>query len=252
MAVDDGKGEGIRQTLANPFVYAKILKFWLFGTETEVINMFVANRMTKNPVTVTPDASLDDALLAMKKGKFRRLPVVEEGRLVGFCSDKDLMRVTPSPATTLSRYEEKSLLAKLKVAEIMNKDVVSVSEDATIEEAALLMYDKKIGGLPVVSKVGAVVGIITETDVFKTFVDVMALSEGKTRLTVLVDNKVGVVNEISGIFAENGLSIDSLVTCKQEDGSYEIVIRGIIPDVEKVKALIEEKGYQVVHSVKFE
>lgn len=214
--------------------------------------MFVANRMTKNPVTIAPDASLDDAFMAMKKGHFRRLPVVEDGKLVGFFSDKDLMRVAPSPATTLSRYEEKALLDKLKVAEIMNKDVISVGEDATIEEAALIMYDKKIGGLPVISAVGAVVGVITETDIFKTFVDVMALSEGKTRLTVLVDNKVGVVNEISGIFAAAGLSIDSLVTCKQEDGSYEIVIRGIIPDTEKIKTLIEEKGYKVVHSVKFD
>ncbi|MCR5440192.1 acetoin utilization protein AcuB [Selenomonas sp. WCT3] len=214
--------------------------------------MFVANRMTKNPVTIAPDASLDDAFLAMKKGNFRRLPVVEDGKLVGFFSDKDLMRVAPSPATTLSRYEEKSLLDKLKVAEIMNKNVISVQEDATIEEAALIMYDKKIGGLPVISEVGAVVGVITETDIFKTFVDVMALSGGKTRLTVLVDNKVGVVNEISGIFAAEGLSIDSLVTCKQEDGSYEIVIRGIIPDVESIKKSIEEKGYKVIHSVKFE
>ena len=132
--------------------------------------MFVANRMTKNPVTIAPDASLDDAFMAMKKGHFRRLPVVEDGKLVGFFSDKDLMRVAPSPATTLSRYEEKSLLDKLKVAEIMNKDVISVGEDATIEEAALIMYDKKIGGLPVISAVGAVVGVITETDIFKTFV----------------------------------------------------------------------------------
>ena len=213
--------------------------------------MFVANRMAKNPVTVTPDTSLDDAALAMKKGHFRRLPVVEDGKLVGFFSDKDLMRVAPSPATTLSRYEEKSLLAKLKVAEIMNKDVISVSEDATIEEAALIMYDKKIGGLPVVSQVGAVVGVITETDIFKTFVDVMELTGGKTRITVQVDNKVGVVNELSGIFAADGLSIDSLVTCKQSDGSYEIVIRGDIPDVAAIKAKIEAKGYKVIHSVKF-
>lgn len=213
--------------------------------------MFVANRMAKNPVTVTPDTSLDDAALAMKKGHFRRLPVVEDGRLAGFFSDKDLMRVAPSPATTLSRYEERSLLAKLKVADIMKKDVISVREDATIEEAALIMYDKKIGGLPVISQVGAVVGVITETDIFKTFVDVMELTGGKTRLTVLVNNKIGVVNEISGIFAANGLSIDSLVTCKQADGTYEIVIRGDIPDVQDLKKKIEEKGYKVIHSVTF-
>lgn len=212
--------------------------------------MFVANRMTKHPITVTPDATLDEAAGLMKKHHFRRLPVVEDGKLVGFFSDRDLMRVSPSPATTLSRYEIRSLLDKIKVSEIMQKKVLTVSEDATIEEAALIMCNEKVGGLPVVSSVGAVVGIITETDIFKTFVDVMGLQDGKTRITVEVDDKLGVVNELSGVFTENGLSIDSLVTCKQPDGRYEIVIRGDIPSVDDLRAKIEAKGYTVIHDVK--
>lgn len=212
--------------------------------------MFVANRMTKHPITVTPDATLDEASGLMKKHHFRRLPVVENGALVGFFSDRDLMRVAPSPATTLSRYEIRSLLDKIKVREIMQKKVLTVSEDATIEEAALIMCNEQVGGLPVVSGVGALVGIITETDIFKTFVDVMGLQDGKTRLTVEVEDKLGVVNEISGIFMENGLSIDSLVTCKQPNGRYEIVIRGDIPSVEDIRAKIEAKGYTVIHDVK--
>ena len=205
--------------------------------------MFVANRMAKNPVTVSPDTPVDEAASAMKKGHFRRLPVVEDGKLVGFLSDKDIMRVAPSPATTLSRYEARSLLAKLKIGDIMNKD-------ATIEEAALIMYNHKIGGLPVVSSVGAVVGVITETDIFKTFVDVMGLQEGKTRLTLLVDNKVGVVYDIAGIFTECGLSIDSLVTCRQPYGKYEIVVRGDIPDVDAISAKIKAKGYEIIHTAR--
>ncbi|MFC2638655.1 CBS domain-containing protein [Mitsuokella sp. oral taxon 131] len=213
--------------------------------------MFVANRMAKNPVTVTPETTVEEAAQAMKQGHFRRLPVVDaKGKLVGFFSDRDIMRVTPSPATTLSRYEERSLLAKLKVADIMAKDVVSVNEDATIEEAALIMYNNKIGGLPVVSSVGVVVGVITETDIFKTFVDVMGLAAGKTRLTLLVDNKVGVVHDIAGIFTELGLSLDSLVTCRQPYGKYEIVVRGDIPDVEALKERIEKKGYEVIHTAR--
>lgn len=212
--------------------------------------MFVANRMAKNPVTIGPDEGLDTAASLMKKGKFRRLPVVEAGKLVGFFSDRDLMRVAPSPATTLSRYEERTLLDQLKVRDIMIKDVVTVPENATIEEAALIMYNHKIGGLPVLSSVGAVVGVITETDIFKTFVDVMGLQEGKTRLTVRVDNKVGVIADIAQIFKENDVSLDSFVTCRQEDGSYELVIRGDIPDVDAIKAKIEAQGYQVIHTAK--
>ena len=205
--------------------------------------MFVANRMAKNPVTVTPDTPVDEAASAMKKGHFRRLPVVENGKLVGFLSDKDIMRVAP-------RYEARSLLAKLKIRDIMSKEVISVNEDATIEEAALIMYNHKIGGLPVVSSVGAVVGVITETDIFKTFVDVMGLQEGKTRLTLLVDNKVGVVYDIAGIFTECGLSIDSLVTCRQPYGKYEIVVRGNIPNVDEISEKIKAKGYEIIHTAR--
>ena len=185
--------------------------------------MFVANRMTKNPTVVTPDTGIDTAARLMKKGHFRRLPVVEDGKLVGFLND------------------------------IMQVNVISVGEDATIEEAALLMYKEKVGGLPVVSSVGAVVGIITETDIFKTFVDVMALEEGRTRFTIDTEDKVGVVAVIAGVFADSGYSIDSLVTCRQPTGRYEIVVRTSVTDDAKIAALtkaIEAKGYKVIHTAK--
>ena len=130
-------------------------------------NMFVANRMTKNPITVEPTTPVNDAAKLMKQRKIRRLPVVEKGRLVGIISDRDVMRVAPSPATTLSKFEIMSLLDKMTVSEIMAKEVVSLPDTATIEEAALVMYNERLSGLPVVSSMGAVVGIITETDVFK-------------------------------------------------------------------------------------
>lgn len=212
--------------------------------------MFVINRMTKNPMTVTADTKVDEVAHLMKKHNFRRLPVVDDGKLVGFLSDSDLMRVAPSSATTLSRYEINSLLAKICVRDIMKKDVVSVNVDATIEEAALIMYKNKIGGMPVVSNMGAVVGVITETDIFKTFVDVMGLADGKTRITLEVTDKIGVVKDIAEIFGQAGVSIDSLITCKKEDNKYEIVICGDITNIDDIKAKLEAKGYKVIHTVK--
>ena len=212
--------------------------------------MFVINRMTKNPMTVTADTKVDEVAHLMKKHNFRRLPVVDDGKLVGFLSDSDLMRVAPSPATTLSRYEINSLLAKICVRDIMKKDVISVNVDATIEEAALIMYKNKIGGMPVVSNMGAVVGVITETDIFKTFVDVIGLADGKTRITLEVTDKIGVVKDIAEIFGQAGVSIDSLITCKKEDNKYEIVIRGDITNIDDIKAKLEAKGYKVIHTVK--
>ncbi len=206
--------------------------------------------MTKNPMTVNSDVKIDEAANLMKTRGFRRLPVVDDGKLVGFISDRDIMRVAPSPATTLSKYEINSLLAKIKVSDIMQKNVIAVQADAPIEEAALLMYKNRIGGMPVISSVGAVVGVITETDIFKALVDVMGLAEGKTRLTLEVTDRVGVVKNIATIFAEANISIDSLVTCKENNGKYEIIIRGDIPDVDDIKAQLTQKGYEVIHTVK--
>ena len=214
--------------------------------------MFVANRMTKNPITVEPTTPVNEAAKLMKRRNIRRLPVVEKGSLVGIISDRDIMRVAPSPATTLSKFEIMSLLDKITVSEIMAKDVVSLPDTATIEEAALVMYNEKLSGLPVVSSMGAVVGIITETDVFKTFVDVMGLADGKSRITLDVVDKIGVVKELAGIIADAGFNIDSMVTCKQASlaGHFEIVIRVDADNVEEITAKIEEKGYNVVHVAK--
>jgi len=142
--------------------------------------------------------------------------VVDDGKLVGIVTDKDLMRVTPSAATTLAKYEINSLLADIAVREIMSKSVISVNESAPIEEAALLMSRNRVSGLPVTSDVGTVVGVITETDIFDAFVDIMDLEEGKTRVTIEVQDKVGVVCDLAGIVSEAGYNIDSFVIMRAD------------------------------------
>ena len=213
--------------------------------------MFVAERMTKHPVTMASDSTVGEVDRIMKKNKFHRMIIVDGGKLVGYISDRDVMRVAPSPATSLSKFEIRELLDKLKVRDIMQKKVITVSEDATIEEAALIMYNNKVGGLPVISEVGQVVGIITATDILKTFVNVMGLPEGgKTRITLEVENKVGALAEISKIFADNGINLDSLITCKQEDKKYDIVVRfDNVEHFSKVKSQLENLGYKIIHSV---
>lgn len=214
--------------------------------------MFVASRMTKHPVYVSSDATIQQADRLMKKYKFHRMLVVDDGKLVGYFSDRDVMRVAPSPATTLSKFEIRSLLDKISVRDIMHNEVITVNEGATLEEAALIMYQHKVGGLPVLSDVGALVGIITATDILKTFIEVMGLPGGKTRLTLEVDNKVGVIAEITKIFADKGINIDSFITCRQNSKRYEFVIRldEHQGDFDDIKKILEERGYKVVHSVK--
>lgn len=217
--------------------------------------MFVKNRMTKNPITVTSSTSLDEAAALMKRHKFRRLAVIdEENKVIGFFTNRDLLKVAPSPATTLAKYEINSLLAKLTVQDIMIKDVITIDSEATIEEAALVMYQKKIGGMPVISQTtGCIVGIITETDIFKAFVDLMVLNETSTRITITGKDKVGVLHDVSNIFYDLGIFISSLVSNKaaSENGEFSLVVKAAdIDDIEPIKAKLNEYGYKVAHVVK--
>ena len=209
--------------------------------------MFVANCMTQNPVTIAPDAGLDEAEKLMDKGHFRRLPVVEHGKLVGFFTNRDLLRASPSAATTLDRFEMRTLLSKIKVADVMQKNVITVTDTTTIEEAALVMAREKIGGMPVLSEVGKVVGIISSTDIFRAFVTVMGLDSGKTRLTIAVADRKGVLRDIATVLADLDINIDSMVTIPQPSGTYDIIIRADIADVETVKERLAAKGFTVSH-----
>ena len=210
--------------------------------------MFVCDRMTRNPISIKPEDKVDTAAALFKEHKIRRLPVVDHGKLVGIVTDKDLMRVSPSAATTLSRYEINSLLAKISIRDVMSDKVIAGNENAPIEEAALLMSMNKIGGVPVVTDVGTVVGIITETDIFNALVEIMGLSEGKDRITIEVENKVGVVKDIAGIFADAGFNIDSFVTCKKDMGKYDIIVRGDFMNDDALAQKLENHGYHVIHA----
>ena len=215
--------------------------------------MFVAERMTKHPISVTSNATIGDVDRLMKKHNFHRMIIIDDGKLTGYLSDRDIMRVTPSPATSLSKFEIRALLDKLKVKDIMQTNVITVGEDATIEEAALIMYRNKVGGLPVISEVGAVVGIITATDILKTFVDVMGLPRGnKTRVTLSIENKIGTVAAITKIFADNGVNLDSVITCSQDGKNYELVVRldDRPQNFDDIKKQLEMNGYKIIHVAK--
>ena len=210
--------------------------------------MFVAKRMTPNPTTIESTTTIADASELMRKRKFRRLPVVDNGRLVGIVTDRDLRTVAPSPATTLSIFELNYLLAKMQVKDIMHKDVITIPVDATIEEAALIMSTRHIGGLVVVGENGSVVGVITETDIFNSFVEIMGLKEGKIRFTFKVSNQVGVLHDISGVFKDLGINISSLATYPVEDGA-EMVIRFNAQDTVELEKQLTEIGYPPQHTV---
>ncbi|MEW6401931.1 MAG: CBS domain-containing protein [Chloroflexota bacterium] len=126
--------------------------------------------MTREVITIAPETSLADAHELMKNKKIRRLPVVKHGRIVGIVTLGDVRGAEPSTASSLSVWEMNELLAKLTVAEVMTHDPVTIDQDASIGEAASCMLANKFSGLPVTDQENRLVGIITESDIFRLVV----------------------------------------------------------------------------------
>jgi len=208
--------------------------------------MLVRERMTPNPITITKQTTIASALQLMRENKVRRLPVMDGDKLVGIVTDRDLSEVSPSPATTLSIFELNYLLAKSKIGDILpkNQELITVEPDALLEEAALLMRDNKVGAVPVV-EMGKLVGIITETNIFDAFVDIMGLRQSGYRITVkLGEDRSGVLAELTNIIAGNQGNITHLTTYYGSSHEAVIVIRINKGDIEKIMKAIKESGYQ--------
>ncbi|HFC10156.1 MAG TPA: CBS domain-containing protein [Chloroflexi bacterium] len=207
--------------------------------------MLVGDRMSHPVITIPPDMPVVDALNLMRVEHIRRTPVVDEkGKLVGIVSDKDLLNASPSAATTLSVWEINYLLSKINVGDVMTKDVVTITEDTPIEEAARIMADNKIGGLPVVRD-GKVVGIITETDLFKILLEMMGARAPGVRVSILVPNVRGELALITKAIAEAGGYIISLGTFSGEDTSNALLtikLQGLTEDEvrDALKELVEK------------
>lgn len=171
--------------------------------------MLVRFRMTPDPVTVSPNVSVLEALRLMNDRKIRRLPVVDSGKLVGIVTDRDLLLASPSPATTLAIWEIHDLLGKLTVEKVMASEVISVDEETPLEEAARIMADNRVGGLPVL-RGGKLVGIISESDLFKTLLLLLGGRRPGVRITVATRGERGVLAEITSAIAEAGGNIVGL------------------------------------------
>lgn len=181
--------------------------------------MLVKNRMTKNPITVKPDLPIAEALEWMRREKVRHFPVVDKkGKLVGVVARDDLLYASPSPVTSLSMWEVTYLMSQVTVKEAMSKDVITTAEDTALEEAARMMFDEKIGCLPVMRD-GDVVGIITESDLFAAFLELFGGHQRGVRLTVLAPYYKGSLADIATKITEAGGLIIALNVFEGEDPS---------------------------------
>jgi len=208
--------------------------------------MFVKDRMTTDPITVTENTPVNEAGELMRKHKFARLPVMREGKLVGIITREDLLRVSPSAATTLSVWELNYVLAKLTVKDAMTRNPFTINSGATLEEAAMLMRSKDVGALPVVEG-EKLVGIITESDIFDAFLDLMGLKHIGSRLAINVEDRIGAIADLTEIIKQKGISIISMALFHRDHAFGELVLRLDSSDIKELLQEIGARGYKVTH-----
>lgn len=206
----------------------------------------VKDFMTKNVICTQKDTTISEIIDLMKEKKIHRVPVVENGQLIGLITEGMISNSGVSQATSLSIYELNYLLSKTTVETIMVKHVQTISEDELMELAAQKMLKHDIGCLPVVNQQGQVTGIITQNDVFTCFLNVLGWDEIGSRITVAVKDEVGAIGKLSEIFAKEQINITHIGVYSFDGGIANMVIRCDSLQPENVCRSLEEKGYKVL------
>jgi acetoin utilization protein AcuB len=218
--------------------------------------MLVKDWMTKDPVTITDETSMMKAIHIMKERRFRRLPVLHEGKLVGLVTDRDMKEASPSKATTLDVHELYYLLAELQIKEIMTRNPLAVSPEDTVEHAAQLMLEKTISGLPVVDDTGHLVGIITQSDVFKAFMHITGVHQGGVQFALRLEDKPGLIKEVVDLLRAKGARFVSLLSsyATAREGYRDVYIRvkNLPPDAAQAAKEELAKHFELLYLIQEE
>ena len=211
--------------------------------------MYVKSRMTANPFTIKANAPLAEVIELMREKGLKRVPVVaQDGKSVtGIVTEGDIQKVSPSEASTLSIFEINYLLRKITVSKAMTKDPLTITPEALLEDAALLMRANKISSLPVVDEQEQLLGIITESDIFDAFLDLMGFRDMGTRITIQAQNQPGVLANVTGIFFSFNYNISHIAVYGGSSAVCDVVIRFNGFNTEELEKTLEERGYKIIH-----
>ncbi|MFW5722497.1 MAG: CBS domain-containing protein [Desulfohalobiaceae bacterium] len=212
--------------------------------------MYVGLKMLRDFVKLTPKTSVKEAERLMERNKLWMLLVMEGERLVGYVRKEDISAALPSVMTTLEKHEANYLLAKLTVDKIMRRDITSIPPETEIEAAAALMYEKDLAGLAVVDSHNKLLGYINRSVILKVFVEEMGFLQGGSRVVFDVEDRPGVMHEVSGIIMDMGFSIISTGTFFH-DSRRMVVIRVATEDPSRIAAALQDRGYKVVGPMDF-
>ena len=210
---------------------------------------FMREKIRKNPVTINPNASFFEAQNLIQQKGVRHLPVVDENnRLLGIVTESDIRKAGPSDVDMLRVQEASYLLRNLKVSAFMTpkEKLVTITPDALIEEAVQLMYDHKIGCLPVVEG-EKLYGLFTETDAMDHFMEIFGLKQRGTRLTVAIEDKPGAMVGILEIFKKHNVSVISIVSPSfMVEGKRIVAVRIKTEEYVPIVKDLEKAGYPVL------
>lgn len=210
--------------------------------------MSVRDFMSTNLITVTGQTPIFDAIDLMKKHDIHRLPVMENGRMVGLITEGVIQESMPSKATSLSVYEMNYLINKTKVGDVMLKNVETIDADALLEDAIKVMRTKSVGVLPVLSA-GELVGIITNNDIFDAFLKITGYENGGSRVTLKIkEEHQGILAKIASVLAQAQMNIETIVVNRLAKGIF-VEIQLDCKDIEKVKSVLKADEYEIVDVV---
>lgn len=209
--------------------------------------MLVRDRMKPNPITARPETTHKQAVEIMREHNIHHLPVLDNhDRLVGIVVTEDLRLSQPSPATTLSIYEIHSLLSRMPLRDVMHSPVQAVSPECPLEEAAHLMLDQRIGCLPVMEN-DRLIGIITDTDIFQTFVGMLGGGKEGARFTLRLKNQPGILAKVAQAVADAGGDIISVTTWHAEgEEEARLTIKEIGANFRELKAALDAINVEVL------
>jgi len=217
--------------------------------------MLVKNWMSKEVITVDADDSMQNAIYILQEQNIKILPVMDDATLVGIISDRDLKKASPSDATTLDMHELLFLISKIKVRDLMKKPVYTAKPDDTVEEAAALLLEKKISGLPVVDENNRLIGIITRSDIFRVLISLSGLGKKGIQFAIRIKDMPGIIKEVRELIHEYGGRTASILSSSDNapEGYLNFYFRIYQIDRQKLPSLLDrirEKGtllYAVDH-----